>query len=73
MATAKKPRKAQIPPADSCRFTTIIRKSTRARLHNYAYTERVTVQEAVDRLINECIDNYEKEHELLRDPKRKDD
>lgn len=56
-------------PEDTTRATFILKISSVEALNNYAYTERITLKEAINSIIEEYIDNYKKDHTLLEDPK----
>ena len=51
------------------RHSIILRESTIERLQDYAYTERILIREAADKIISAFLDEYEKTHELLEKPR----
>ena len=51
---------------DWTRATFIMNVDTLDKLKNYAYTERLSLKEAVDDILKDFLDDYQKTHELLK-------
>ncbi len=51
---------------DWTRATFIMNVDTLDRLKDYAYTERISLKEAVDDILKAFLDDYQKTHELLK-------